>query len=291
MDSNPFPVFPGDTTHALAFRAWITDVYTIADNLGTRPHGLLGYIMSDDEWLAINDNQPFIPIAPPAADPPGQATQWSQWKHESDAYKAETQLVRTMRGHILQCIDEHASNIVKGNATSLIGIPLCTIFERLRAEFGTLTRMDILKNKCAASEPYVHGTRIIDYINVHLRIHRIAASNGQPINEVDKVTAFIDGKTPCGLFKDCINAFFVAHPDVPTQLFSTLASDVRKCASNLEPDATSASHGFAAAVATNAQHGSAAAATTAATPFLSPADIAVIVQALQHVQPRNNQRQ
>ena len=170
-------------------------------------------------------------------------------------------------------------------------MPLCTIFDRLRAEFGALTRMDILKNKCAASEPYVHGTRIIDYINVHLRIHRIAASNGQPINEVDKVTAFIDGITPCGLFKDCINAFFVAHPDVPTQLFSTLASDVRKCASNLEPDATSASHGFAAAVATNAQHGSAAAATTAATPFLSPADIAVIVQALQHVQPRNNQRQ
>ena len=56
-DTNSFMAFPGITTHRLAFPNFIKDVFDKLAFKGSRDYGLLGYVLTDEEWLALPGNQ------------------------------------------------------------------------------------------------------------------------------------------------------------------------------------------------------------------------------------------
>ena len=280
------PEFPGAQTHTLAFPKWIEIVHVIVHDIGASAHGLLGYIMTDAEWIALNgaEGGAFVPLEAPEPDPPNAAIPYKQWARRDAMYQAETELLRQLRQKVLGVLDQHALITAQGNDSSMLLVPLRTIFERLRAAFGTLSRTDIVANKEKLDIPYVSGNSIIEYIDSHKTAHAIAAANRLPFNTFDKVEALIKGVRSCGLFKDCIATFHTRYPAVDDQHFDILADAIRNYASNMDKDATSATLGYAQPDPPLV----AAAASDITT--VSPAQMAILVAAvskeLQKVKPK-----
>ena len=251
MDSheNIFPAFPGDTTHRLAFPMFIKQVLDALEHMGSRDYGLLGYVLTEDEWLELAGNTaPFVPAVAPGNPPPPQpAAPWQEWQYTKQCYDAERKLLNHATAAFVKSLDEHSKSVVEGEEGTIRGKSLQHMIAVLRAEYGTITKNDLLEHLQTLNEPYERGDDILQYLLKHSRGHRTAQHNGQPWPEMLKIATLIAGLTPCGIFTTCIDSFHTAYPALQQQLYSNLQTSVRIYAQNRIEQPTSGTQGYAAA--------------------------------------------
>ena len=107
---NPFPPFPGELSHRLAFPRFRKCVLNALEHMGSRDYGLLGYVLSEAEWLALpNNTSPFVPAQPPGnAPPPQPAAPWQEWQYNKQCYDAEKKLLNSAAANFVRALDEHS---------------------------------------------------------------------------------------------------------------------------------------------------------------------------------------
>ena len=132
---NPFPNFPGELSHLLAFPDFIKNVENAMSHMGSRKHGLLGYITSQEEWLRLPANTTaFIPAEDPGdAPPPTPSAPWQAWQFAKQCYDSEIKLLNTATAHFVRSLDEHALFIVEGEEQSIRGKTMAQMIAALRA--------------------------------------------------------------------------------------------------------------------------------------------------------------
>ena len=246
---NPFPQFPGEFSHRLAFPNFYKSVLNALEHMGSRDYGLLGYVLPVEEWLQLPHNtEAFTPAQPPGnAPPPTPAAPWQEWQYKKQCYDAEKKLLNTATAHFVKVLDEHAMSVVEGEENTIRGKSLAQLLNALKNEYGTITKNDLLIQLNTLQIPYERGGDILQYLLQHSKVHRVAAENGQPWPEMTKIGTLIAGLTPCGLFDACINAFHTAYPALQHQRYHNLERSVRAYAQNQIFLQTTGSEGYAAA--------------------------------------------
>lgn len=247
---NPFPQFSGDLSHRQAFPSFCKSVYDALEHMGSRDYGLLGYVLSEKEWLELpNNDAAFIPAPHPGNAPPSQpASPWQEWQYRKQCYDAEKKLLNTATANFVRALDEHAKLVVEGAENTIRGKTLAQMLAALNTEYGTMTKHDLLQLLNDLQEPFERGQDILPYLLRHSKGHRIAAENGQALPEMTKISTLIAGLTPCGLFESCINAFNTAYPALQQQSYQNLQNNVGAYAQNQIFPQTTGSEGYAAAV-------------------------------------------
>ena len=248
-DTNSFMAFPGITTHRLAFPNFIKDVFDKLAFKGSRDYGLLGYVLTDEEWLALPGNQEaFVPAPNPGPAPPAvPAAPWQEWQHLKKSYDDEKAELNKATAQFMNALDEHAKMVVEGDEGTVRGKTLLQMITVLKAEYGTITKGDLLDQLRTLDEPFIRGDNILHYLLKHSQVHNIARINGQPLSEMNKISILISGLTPCGLFDPCINNFHALYPALNQQLYATLQGNIRMYAQNQIQTPTTGTHGYAAA--------------------------------------------
>ena len=170
--------------------------------MGSRDYGLLGYVLSEAEWLALpNNTSPFVPAQPPGnAPPPQPAAPWQEWQYNKQCYDAEKKLLNSAAANFVRALDEHAMFIMEGAENTIRGKSLAQMLASLTAEYGTMTKNDLLDHFKMVNTPYERGEDILQYLLRHSNAHRVAAENGQPWPEMTKISTLIAGITPCGMY-------------------------------------------------------------------------------------------
>ena len=118
---NPFPHFPGELSHRLAFPHFHKSVLYALEHMGSRDYGLLGYVLTTEEWKKLPGNtEEFTPAQPPGnAPPPTPAAPWQEWQYKKQCYDAEKKLLNMDNNihdaQLISFVKGHVNNVFSHN--------------------------------------------------------------------------------------------------------------------------------------------------------------------------------
>ena len=284
MSEPTLHLFNGTREGYNAFRLKYQSIAKSSSVLCPLGQGLLGFLYSEPEFIAINfpvgiAAGPFVPRPPPDEEPVVAANasalqvsihnaQLAAWTRRSDKYDLQQSEVNKFKEMLLGALDPTTLQVLEDPITGTQNVTVAQIHAHLLNEFGVLSPTDLATIKARLAAPYQTNIPIKHYTTSHLRVHSTLTANLQPMAELDKVTELVNGVGPCGLFKDSITSWKERNPTAIQQTFPSLANALHAAADNFSTTVTSGSIGYSAA------------AINTATLGLDPAATALVVAAV-----------
>lgn len=230
-------------------------------------HGLLGFILSTPEYLALafppgHVPAPFVPILPPGDEPDlaGDANalavsrhnaEWSRWKFHHERFQLQQTQLQNFKVLFLGSLDNNSLTRLTDPIHGIRQVTVAEIHTYLVNRHGTMVSVDLLSLATALEATYQPSLPIEDLLQLHRNAHAIAAGQIQPFPEYQKVHLLRQAVKSCGIFEPCILAWLLNHATVVTQTFDSLAANITNFSDNYDRTATAASLGYAAAVKVN----------------------------------------
>ena len=258
------PSFSGHKCNFHRFRHSYIEVSQSFSAICGFNHGLLGFLLPPAEWLLLlfpvgHVPAPFAPAAHPGAEPLLQnganalavsthRTQWDQWKFQTQQYQTQQTDLSAFKILLLASLDAVSRRRLTDAVTGTLTLSIRDIDAFLVLHHGTLVVTDYATLLVQLSLPYVLGTPLADLIQRHRDTHAIALHQAQPFPAVQTVHYLTAALRPCGKFDNCIMIWQLAHPLVANQTFSSLVTALEDFNDAFDPNATSSSMGYAAAV-------------------------------------------
>lgn len=247
MSSHSFvlPKFSGLKADFPVFKEKVLDCAAMASSLD--PQGLTGFFLSVPAFTALFGG-PFVPLQHPGQEPaPGQARAWKAWAYALQRFELQQSQLQGFTHAFVESLDVHARLLMEQPGFGIRGRTARWMFNELIRVYGTITPADLLANTASLELAYVPAALIRDYTAAHARAHMVAATNGQPLSEAQKVRYLVAGLAPSGVFRQCVDYWHMQYATLAAQTFELLRAAVHSFADNMGPSATSQSLGYASA--------------------------------------------
>lgn len=257
------PNFSGNKPEFANYRLNYLDKAALSSNRCNHGFGLLGFIITPLEWLALpfpgnHVAVAFAPLQDPGLEPilANNANalavsiynaEWNAWKLHFAEFQGQRKEYSDFKNAFLDSLDPVSKDLMKDPIHGTRGITLREIDARLVAAYGIMSSADLSKNEDILRIPYRAENNLREFAASQRVAHAVALRNGQPFPEVQKVQFLLSALKPCAIFTLCCQMWQREFPQVINQTFELLVTAVQAFADNLTQDSTSSSSGFAAA--------------------------------------------
>jgi hypothetical protein len=259
------PPYSGSTYDWLEWSIQFLQCAQNASTIDPFGHGLLGFILTDTEYQALefptqHVPAPFTPATDPGPEPTlianatavqisAHVAQWNHWKHNNAAQQEQNADVQKFKRQALASLPKFVISFLRSPVHGTLRLSLRDIYQGMLAKLGTLSSADLDKNASQLTSPYTAGTAITDHIALQRQSHTVAQLNQQPFPEASKVKAFADSLSSCPQFQSRLDAWFIQYPAVANQTFDSLATAIELHSSSRHFHSTSSSTmGYAASI-------------------------------------------
>ena len=259
---------------------------------GIRRHGLLGFIVTDAQWAALDGNS--VPNAdpelPPVVQPrptlalPNQPTATASaltieiWERKCNAIHTMSEQLRELKIKLIASISREDLTALHDPIFGLLNITHTTILQQVANMHGILDSSDFVSLRQKLAARMDSSMSCTEIISKHRRVHDQLRDAGQPIADFDKCHLFREAVQGMAHIRAAIDSYLIAYPLIADQLFTTLAEHVGQQAPNFAPPA--GTMGYTANVSATA-----AAPVDMSNLLESPAFAAFITQSVQAALP------
>lgn len=251
----PFPS-EGNSLRA-SWSTWELQVLDFLDAATSSENGLLGFAMNAAQYEALAGlapgevHAPRVRPAPLGANP--TTAQIAAHKYATDLYDSEQRAVKGSKTQILAALNPEALSLLTEPIFGTRRHTIRVIMDTLRTEYGTLTAADLIHQKALLLVPFRPATPIRDYIRIQREVHLVCEGAGQPLTAADTVAALRNGVKHVPVMASAIQHFVNSYPAVANQTFELLATMLGQAEDNGEPEPTTGTAGYAAAITTPAE--------------------------------------
>ena len=233
------------------FANWVISVFGAAA-AASQSHGklgLIGHVMTEAAYIAKYVT-PFVPMADPGPRPEvfeGNMT-FAIWNEERKMYHDYLSDYENLKTKIINSLSPTAAKVLQPDE-GWQDMTILEIGNGMYMEFGTLSSGELTQNEALLAVPLGGNERFTSLIVTHKGVHKVQENNGQPMAPVAKYKALkmaIESGPRDVLLP--MRLYLASHPTVATQTFSSLEDHFRNYFSNPDPEATTATGGYAAAV-------------------------------------------
>jgi len=231
--------FLGTSADWPAYLISIVDAAKRSSSVEPHGYGLIPYLFADpnDIFLASlpGFTVPHEPLQAPAlkpvlADNP-TAAQLNQYTALFNTWKYDNDSITQLRTDIAKFLSLYLGSLPEVTLISIRDpihgtslLTLATVTTAIRQLYGTLSPADLSANEATLTRPYSTLTTVREYTASHLTSHAIAASNGMPFSEHQKVKFLEKGLAPSGLYNNQLLIWLSTHTLVVNQTFAALST-------------------------------------------------------------------
>lgn len=230
-------------------------------------HGLLGYIVTDNQWELLPGNSapnanPALPndilprptiTIPPTPAATASALTIKIWERKLADNVLVTDNLRTLKTNLIASIQPADLVTLHDPFFGLLNVSALTIMTHITELHGTLNQADFAHLRSQLSLSMGHNESIQDFIGTHQLLHDQFAEAQQPLSELDKCHHFREAVKSLTHIPHAIDSYLVTHPLVGQQLYRELTTHVLQQAPNFTPTAASMGYAATASAPTNAQ--------------------------------------
>jgi hypothetical protein len=259
---------------------------------GILRHGLLGFIVTDVQWAALDGNSepnedPALPqiiqlrptlILP--AQPAGNASALTIkiWERKCNDIHTMSEQLRALKMKLIASISRDDLKALHDPIFGLLNIAHTTILQQVATIHGILDSSDFVALRQILAARMDCAMSCTEIISKHRTVHDQLRDAGQPLSDFDKCHLFREAVQGMTHIRAAIDSYLIVHPLIADQVFTTLAEHVLQQAPNFAP--TAGTMGYTANVS----------ATTSSpvdmsTIFESPAFAALITRTVQAALP------
>ena len=256
--------FSGDKKSFWRYRVLYLDLAARSSTTCEFGHGLLGFVLPDAEWLALDFPPGHVAVPFLARRHPGPApvlavgaaalqvsvhnALFASWRYEDEQYHLQQSSLNTFKGLFIDSLDAVSRRLLTHPVTGTRNLSVQAIDTHLYGAHGILSPADLRLNEAALRAPYQPDLPIHDHTSHQQELHAIAQANGSAFSEAQKVEYLIASLRPCNTYNSRIDHWIIAFPTVVLQTFLSLADAVHVYSDNRTPDVTSSIAGYSAAV-------------------------------------------
>lgn len=233
--------------------------------------GLLGAVLSVDQYEQISPGRPFEILANPGPPLPlADAAVRRQREVTIRSFETQQLGLRELKQAILlkilaQFLAPMCQPIVRMANRTVYWIIQVSMFE----EYGRLTPLEMAELTRGLDISFSPDILTLpEHFANHLNAHNTAIANNSAFNEREKVSKLRSSLIPCGLYHLAIDAWAREFPTIGLQTFANLRSAIQIADNNRDRLATASNFGY----------GSAAAATAAPAPAAHSSEYTLLLQ-------------
>lgn len=269
--SNIFIPFPQQgMSHQRSYWPWWNQVKAVLSVSGTRHHGFLGVVLSQEEFAAYQRRRALpailldadVIIHEPLANPGlvfrarypqrepipytdnEEAALRDQFKAATAAYLAESTQLSSLTASLIASISPAVQASAGHPMDGFNSSSLRAIADAMATRYGCLTQEEI-EAACDSLDSKWESGRIADHITHHVRTHELLRLNGAPLPEVLKIGHLVkslavqDSADSSNAFRAAVQSYYTRVPRVAERTFGTLAADIEIAGSFCSPAAVS----------------------------------------------------
>jgi len=243
-------LFPSEGASLRAsWPVWELKVNDLLEAATATEHGLLGFALSETAFAALTDGEAHEPLPDPGplgANP--SVAQTAAHKYLREQFNDQQGALKTAKTKILASLNDEALGHITEPIHGTRRRTIRQILDILRTQYGTLTAVDLTTQKQLLLVPFPPATPIRAYIQRHRAVHDVCAAAGQPMPASDMVGHLRKGVKHVPTFASAVQHFVTMYPLVAQQTFELLATLLGQAEDNGEPEPTTGSVGYSAAV-------------------------------------------
>jgi hypothetical protein len=233
-------------------------------------NGLLGSVAPEPEYLLILMSQqpplvagaaphpppvPFVP-PPPPGPVPQQANAQAQYTNASKLYRSYQIALSELKEYMITSLDLSVHAVFEDPQYGVINLSPSVILQRMDLVYLRMSPEDSILMKLALSECLLDTPdRVMrGFIQNHLELHSLFATNGTVINDRDKYEYLRDAVSVVPYYADVVKSFRFIAPTRDLQTFVALSNVLQNAELNRPVMITAGSNGYANRVTTMITH-------------------------------------
>ena len=264
MSTRTIASFSGNNAHFRTYISSVLDVAASSSNLDPFGHGLLGHLLNDVAYMALQFPPGHVPVAFAPLQHPGDrpvlaaganqlavsihSVNLSAWTSDHDHFIQQLKDLSDFKAIFIGSLDPISDRHLRDPTTGMRNVSIAAIYAHLMATYSVLSSADLAANEQILRSAYSTTMPIRAYTANQREAHAIALANNQPFSEAQKVQHLLIGLAPSTVFDSCLINWKIAHPTVAMQTFDLLVAAVLEFSDNIPTTATSGSMGYSAAV-------------------------------------------